>query len=210
MPPLSPVDWTALDGPTRRDALGTLKARLRENPADLSTRARIVDAYRQLGNPDQAGRFAIGLAEGARPDEVRAYSAMVRALNADESTTRRLSLVNAEVDLPDQVIQAIEGRFPDDGWRSWGVIVGISWATWVGLALVGMVVVFGFAMAGSRDVQSIAQWWTAIDGWALVVALLSTAMWCATSSKWVPALVWSLITIVVAGSVLLASIATFQ
>lgn len=210
MPPPSPVDWTALDRPTRREALGALKARLQANPADQSTRGQIVNAYRQLGNPDQAGRFAIGLDERPKPEEVRAYSAMVRALNADESTTRRLCLVTAEVNLPDQVMHAIEGRAPDDGWRSWGVLLFIVWAIWVALSLVCMVVVFGFAVAGARDVQLIAQWWTALGGWALVVALLTTAVWCAASGKWIPALVWSLITVVVAGSVVLASIALLR
>lgn len=205
IPPHSPDDWAALDQSRRREALGTLKVLLRDDPRDQSTRSRIVEAYRQLGHPDQAGRFAIGLDAGARREEVQAYATMVRALRADESTTRRLSVISAEVELPDRVVEAIEGAVEDGEWRSGGGLVSAAWALWAGLGLIGMAVVFGFAVAGSDDVHAIARWWNALVGWILVIALFSTTLWCAVSRKWRPALVWSLITIVVAGILLMIS-----
>ncbi|TQJ31434.1 hypothetical protein FBY39_1907 [Microbacterium sp. SLBN-146] len=189
--------------------LGALKARLNESPGDQSTRRHVVDAYRQLGHLDQAGRFAIGLDEGARSAEVRAYASMVRALNTDESATRRLSLIPAEAELPDQVQRAVKGRRLDDEWQPWGAFIVFAWAMWVGLVLLATVVVYGFAMAGAHDVQPIAQRWTAAIGWALVFALVSTTAWCVASRKWVPALVWAGITIALGGYVVVASVAFF-
>lgn len=75
----------------------------------------------------------------------------------------------------------------------------------IGLGLIGMAVVFGFAVAGADDVHAIVRWWNGLVGWTLVIALFSTTLWCAVSRKWKPALVWSLITMAVAGILLMLS-----
>jgi magnesium-transporting ATPase (P-type) len=167
----------------------------------------VVRAYRQLGHADQAGRFAIALDEGARPEEVRAYSAMLRGLGADEKAARRLSLMPADRELPENVRKATEGRPLSDEWRPWGVYVGIAWAAVVIMTSITMAVAYGFTMAGASDAQSIARWWTLVTGWLLVVTLALTTLWCATSSKWRAALVWTCLTVILGGCVGLVTVA---
>jgi F0F1-type ATP synthase membrane subunit c/vacuolar-type H+-ATPase subunit K len=208
--PPAPDDWSALDVRERREALGALKAQLRERPEDLARRSEVVRAYRQLGHLDQAGRFAIGLEEGARTSEIQAYAWMLHGLRADESAARRLSLISSDVELPEQLTKVIEGGPVTGEWRAWGVYVGIAWGASVVLALTSMAVAYGFAMVGASNVESIAQSWTLVTGWVLVVAVVVTTLWCVTSAKRTPALVWTCTTVVVIGFVLLATLAMLR
>ena len=98
----------------------------------------------------------------------------------------------------------------DGEWRPGGTFVFIAWAIWGVLALACIMVVFVFAMTGAPDVQLIAQRWNIFVGLALGGALLSTTVWCAASKKWIPAIVWACITIVVVGIVLAASAAVLR
>ena len=200
-----PENWSDDDRSSRREALGALKARLRDDPADAVTRAEVVRAYRQLGHPDQAGRFAIALDEGAHRPELRAYSEMLRRVGADEKTARRLSMMPTELDLPEDVRRAIEEGPLSDQWRPWGVYVGVAWALVAVSGFVTLAVTYGHAMVGAGDVAPIAWWWTQATWWVMIAALTMTIFWCATSAKWRAALVWTGITLVAGGCFALAN-----
>lgn len=180
-----------------REAMGALKARLRNHPAEQATRADIVRVYRSLGHLDQAGRFAIGLDAGARPDELSAYADMVRGLGAGEERVRRLSLLPADRELPGEVRNAIEAGPPMDDWRPWGVVVSLAWGAVVVAGLVTMIVVYGSAMLGAEDVRPIARAGTLITWSAVVLSVVLTTLWCASSSKWRAALVWAAVSALV-------------
>lgn len=195
---------------THREAMGALKVRLRNDPADMTTRADIVRVYRSLGHLDQAGRFAIGLDEGARTEELHAYADMVRGLGASEERVRRLSLLPAERELPVKVRKAIEAGPPGDDWRPWGVVVGYAWVAFVAVGLVTTSVVYVCAMVGADDVQSIARSWTLITACTLVLALALTTLWCAMSAKWRAAVIWSGLTALIGSCVALATFAAFR
>ncbi|MBB3158420.1 hypothetical protein FHS07_002116 [Microbacterium proteolyticum] len=167
----------------------------------------MVRAYRQLGHPDQAGRFAIALDEGAQHQELRAYSEMLRRLGADEKAARRLSVMPIELDLPKDVRRAIEEGPLTDQWRPWGAFVVAAWASVVVVGFTTLVITYGYTMAGAGDVSSIARWWTQATWWVLIAALSMTALWCATSARWRAALVWTGVTVVAGGCFGLASVA---
>lgn len=189
-----------------RKSIGALKVRLRNDPADAAARSEIVRVYRLLGHLDQAGRFAIGLDEGPRPDELYAYAGMVRGLGADEERVRRLSLLSADRELPGKVRQAIEAGPPVDDWRPWGVVVGIAWGAVAATGLATLIVVYGFTMAGADDARSVARTWTLISGWGQALTLALTTLWCASSSKRRAAAVWACITAAFSTVVLLVSV----
>lgn len=192
--------------PLDREAVGRLKHRLRNDPADEEARAEIVGVYRSLGHLDQACRYAIGMEEGARREELRAYARLVRGLGADENRVRQLSLVPADRELPGEIRKAIEAGPLVDDWRPWGVVVTMAWGAVVVVAVTTMSVVYGFAMAGADDVRSIARAWTAATGGAQAIALVLTTLWCASSSKWRAAAVWAGITAVCGAAALLVSV----
>lgn len=206
----APEDWSAVDSAMRREALGALKARLRHEPADALLRADIVRAYRETGHLDQVGRFAIGLPEGAQPDEVHAYAAMLRGLSADEDTARRLSMLPAGHDLPDRIRKATEPGSLSEEWRPWGVLVGIAWASVTALATLTMAIAYGFTIAGSNDARSVARAWTLVTGWAQVATLVLTTLWCATSSKWRATLIWACVTAIFGTCVGVIGVAFFR
>lgn len=193
--------------PLDREAMGALKVRLRNDPADATTRADIVRVYRSLGHLDQAGRYAIGLDEGARRDELSAYAGMVRGLGADEKRVRTLSLLPSDRELPEKVRKAIEaGPFVDD-WRPWGVVVGFAWGAVFLVASIAVFVVYAAAMLGADDIQGIARTWTLVTGCAMLSALALGTVWCASSSKWRATLIWGGITALFGVFLVLAVIA---
>ncbi|WP_295780838.1 hypothetical protein, partial [uncultured Microbacterium sp.] len=186
--------------PAGKEEVGAWKARLRDDPADDATRQQLVGHYRRLGHRDQAGRYAVGLTEGASADEVRAYIGMLWGLNADEATARRLSALLDEQNLPASVREALEHRTLPDELREqgWGCVVGIAWAAVAVAGFVTLAVVFGFTMAGSVDARPVGAWWTSLTGWILVGALALSALWSAMTRRWMAAAIFAAITVVAA------------
>lgn len=196
--------------PLDREAVGALKHRLRNDPADEEARADIVGVYRSLGHLDQAGRYAIGMEEGVPREELRAYAGLVRTLGADEKRVRQLSLVPADRELPGEIRKAIEAGPLVDDWRPWGVVVAIAWAAVGVVAIMTISVGYAFTMAGAADARSIARAWTFVTGCVLAVALVLTTLWCASSSKWRAAAVWMSITTIYGALFVLGSVLHVQ
>ncbi|MFJ4039004.1 hypothetical protein ACIPVB_13105 [Microbacterium sp. NPDC090007] len=201
-------DDRSFEVPAGKKEVGDWKARLRDDPADDATRQELVGHYRRLGHRDQAGRYAVGLTEGASADELRAYIVMLWSLNADEATARRFSALADERELPASVRESIGTRALPDELREegWGWVVGIAWAVLVVAGFVTLVVVFGRTMAGSPDARRVGVWWTSLTGWILVGALTLTALWSATAVSWKAASIWTAVAVVAAAVVLLGGI----
>ncbi|WP_295786995.1 hypothetical protein [uncultured Microbacterium sp.] len=201
-------DGSSAGLPAGKEEVGAWKVRLRDDPTDDATRHQLVGHYRRLGHRDQAGRYAVGLTEGASADELRAYIGMLWSLKADVATARRLSALTAERDLPASVRKAIDTRVLPDELREqgWGCIVGIAWAVFVVAGFVTLAVVFGFTMAGSRDARAVGVWWTSLTGWLLVGALALSVLWSATTARWKAAAIFAAITVVAATVVVLGGI----
>lgn len=201
-------DDRSIEASPGKEEVGAWKARLRDDPADDATRQEIVQHYRRLGHVDQAGRYAVGLADGASADELRAYIGMLWGLNADEATARRLSALLDGQELPASVREALENRaLPDElGEGGWGCVVGIAWAAFVLTGFVTLAVVFGFTMARSADAHPVGVWWVSFTGWILVGALALTALRSATSARWRAALIWTAIAVAAAAVVLFGGI----
>lgn len=188
--------------------MGALKMRLRDDPTDPYVRAELVEAYRRLGHTDQAGRFAIALDGGARPEEVRAYAAMLRRLDADAKTARRLSLMPADLDLPKRVQRAIDGGGPlVRELRRWDRYVAVPRTYVLAASFLTLVATYGLTIAGADNARPIALWGAVATGWVVVVAIVLTTVWCAATSRWRAALIWTCVAAVAGGSTGLATVA---
>ncbi len=170
----------SLDAVEQARALrGRLKSGLSARSADHGVRRELVAAYRAMGSTDQAGRYAIGLPEGAHPGEIAAYGSMLRALAADEQRARQLSVLASDAELPVALIEIINAPPESDaGWVvSAGFVAILLWLAIPLTAVIGASIVYIRVWLGEEGLQDFAQVWNVVCAWWLVLALGMTAIW---------------------------------
>lgn len=160
------------------DALASLRTRVRAAPAALDVRLALVDRYRELGAPDQAGRWGLAVPGLTTPEEQDRAARLFAASGVDESElatfmalpegSALLAEVVAllpEVDRYREVFQQKAfGRRQDElrsedplGDAMEGVLIAIG-GSW----LVSLVIVWGGSILGAQ-LTGFARWATVLS-----------------------------------------------
>lgn len=88
----------------RADALMLLRTRVRAEPAALDVRLALVDRYRELGAPDQAGRWGLTVPGLTTPEEQDRAARLFAASGVDESELATFMALPSRSVLPAEVV----------------------------------------------------------------------------------------------------------
>lgn len=163
-----------------RDAGRLLRDHLAEDPGNAELRRAIARIYRDAGHPDQAGRYEFFLA-GSMKTERAAYLDLLVAADADEGRIRQLSILPAEVAIPQAFLSELSGRRREHAQvEPWNSLVSIASVAFVALALVTILLVYFLAVLGADGAVVIAR----VGGLACLAALTAATLGFAASA-WV-------------------------
>ena len=213
----SAIAWEA---GRRADALRLLKDAVRAEPTRSDARLALAERYREMGNPDQAGRWGI-VFEGWTTDRERDRLARLLASSwvRRQDVAAFLALPPGEVpapvaDLLDGPVETYRVRFDLEarerqgpGFEDPSTLHNVALTLWV-LFLGGMVLsallVFGLAFFGVADMNSVRllAFCLAAVGAA---AMLSTAALFARGGEGTAAAAWALPVFVLLGFLLISS-----
>lgn len=147
-----------------RKALTRLKQLVAEHPDREDIRLALAQQYRELGNPDQAGRWGYTIPHGATEYERDMFFRSVKSRNLDSAQLKRELFLDREDELPTEfvpIVRQVEPTVDPDGNRSAGDVRAESAVGWlivcsVCSAVVGLVVVFALAVFVPAGVRVVA------------------------------------------------------
>ena len=204
---------SAWDDGRRSDALQLMKRAVRKDPSLLDIRRSLAERYRQMGHPDQAGRWGIVFDGWTSDFERDRLARLLAASRISEAETARFLVLNRAV-LPEDVTDslrvsvvnyrskfersALDRHTDEPSTRSnLADLAAPAWGMFVVATVVGAFVTFGFAVFGS-----VGRVETRV-GALFLVGFLTYALLCSAvlaidlkSRKW--ALLWGLSAVVAA------------
>ena len=92
----------------RRDAILMLRARVDANPGSIENRRAFAQFYRDLGHPDQAGRWGLLVDDFATDIEREAFVAILRNTDPTEFRVRTLLVLDRDSELSETARWALE------------------------------------------------------------------------------------------------------
>lgn len=196
----------------RHHSLRLLKDAVRLDPSLGSVRRVLAERYREMGAPDQAGRWGISLDGWTTDLERDRLARLLAGAGIDESqAVRFLALPDGRV--PDSVMELLEGptsvyrdRFQARLREEYGEEEGsplfiptiVLWALYMITSVAGAYTIFGFAVFGSAS-SILARSIGLLSIGVLVIALASSAAMAASirAKGWTAG--WAMGSIVVGG-----------
>lgn len=158
----------------RRDAILMLRARVDADPSSTENRRGFAQFYREIGHPDQAGRWGLLVDDFVTMAEREAFVTLLRKTDPTSFRARTLLVLDKESELPPVVQLAIDDARrppvevetpPETPWDAASTIV-----TFVALAFMVILplVILGLAAFGVPWIQS-----AALGGLAIAVGLFA-------------------------------------
>lgn len=155
-----------------REAGRLLRDLLAEDPGNAELRRAIARIYRETGHPDQAGRYEFFLA-GSVKTERAAYLNLLVAAGADEARIRQLSILPAEVAVPEGFLSDLSDRRREHAEvQPWDSLVSIASVAFVAFAVVTVLLVYFLAVLGADGAVVIAR----VGGLACLAALAAATL----------------------------------
>ena len=158
----------------RRDAILMLRARVDADPASTENRRAFAQFYREIGHPDQAGRWGLLVDDFVTAVEREAFVSLLRNTDPTSFRARTLLVLDKESELPAVVLQAIDDAHKppvvieaqaESSWdAAMAIVVFVAWAFVFLLPLV----IFGLAAFGVPWIQT-----AALGGLAIAVGLFA-------------------------------------
>jgi hypothetical protein len=192
-----------------RDAGRLLRDYLAEDPGNADLRRAVARMYREAGHPDQAGRYEFFLTGSSRTERA-AYLNLLVAAEADEARVRQLSVIPADVSIPDGFMSELTDRRRTQAEvEPWDSFVGIASVAFVVLALITVLVVYFFALLGADGAGVIAR-----VGGLVCLAALATVFLVSAVSAWIrrtrrAGLILTTVALLLAGAVAAGTVALF-
>lgn len=190
------------------DALRLLKDAVRLDPSFGSARRVLAERYRELGHPDQAGRWGISLDGWTTDLERDRLARLLAASGIDESQAGRF-LALPDGHMPDSVTELLQGRTAvyrdrfqagpreeDEEDSLLSVLTIILWVLFVITSVGGAYTIFGFAVFGSAS-SLLARTIVLLGVGVLTTALASSAAMAASIKAKGWAVGWALGSLVV-------------
>jgi hypothetical protein len=161
----------------RAPALESLRTRIRRVPSDAGVRRALVERYRELRAPDQAGRYGIAIAGLTTPRE-RDRAARQFAASGAPTAELRAYLALPDGDLPSEVLDLVveverrreERRAAWDEAHRGAAEADADDLSFVVWAVTGFLLILSVLVAVVADLAGAT--WTAGTRWAVAVVVL--------------------------------------
>ncbi|MFZ4893004.1 tetratricopeptide repeat protein [Plantibacter sp. Mn2098] len=194
----------AWDAGRRSDALRVLKEAVRRDPSDDLARRALAERYRELGNPDQAGRWGIGI-DGWTTALERDRLARLLAASWVSPRTAAAFLALEDAPLPSAVTELFNGpvaahreqlgarisarsggfRVEQTGAERWSDAVLLLWGCWFFGSLIAMAAVSVVALsAGETTALARVLLLVSLGLLALAAAVNATSLLLGGSKRW--------------------------